>query len=114
MLAVCRLSADAPVPLWAQGPITCVCRTPDELSIVCSAEHVPEGVRCEQPYRALRIAGTLDFALTGILSAITVPLAVAQISIFAISTFDTDYVLVREEQLSRAIAALTAAGHEVR
>lgn len=114
LLAVCRLQAHESIPAWAtQSTFFSVTRTADELSIVCGVQHVPPGVRCEQPWRALEIEGPLPFALTGILLAIAAPLADANISIFALATFDTDYVLVRDTQFEQAKAALIAAGHRV-
>lgn len=114
-LAVCRLPADAPVPTWASaGVLVSITRTADELSIVCAEDGVPDGVRTERGWRALRVAGPLDFALTGVLAALTVPLAEAGVSIFALSTYDTDYLLVHENDLPQAILALERAGHTVR
>lgn len=114
-LAVCRLPADAPVPAWASaGALVSITRTADELSVVCAEEDVPNEVRAERGWRALKVVGPLDFALTGVLAALAVPLAEAGISIFALSTFDTDFVLVREGDLDRAMAALERAGHRVR
>src|SRR5438094_762702 len=102
--AVCRLPADANLPAWATfGPFVSLTRTPSELSVVCPQEVVPEGVRHEPGWRCLGIPGTLDFALVGILSSLVVPLAEAGVSVFAISTFDTDYLLIRESDLQRAI-----------
>ncbi len=113
-LAVCRLGPGDEAPGWARsGPLQAVVRTEGELSIVCDERAVPAGVRAERGFRALRVAGPLDFALTGVLAAIAAPLARAGVSIFAVSTFDTDYVLVREADLTRALAALAAAGHDV-
>jgi hypothetical protein len=113
-LAICRLPADAPMPaLAARAPLLSITRTAEELSIVCPAADAPPGAEVEASWRALRVAGPLDFALTGILAAIAAPLAQAGISIFAVSTFDTDYVLVREAALDAAIEALRRAGHEV-
>jgi hypothetical protein len=112
--AVARLAPDAGVPAWASaGPVTSITRTPDELSIVCGAGAVPGDLQAERGWRAIRVAGTIDFALTGILASVLAPLAAAGVSIFAISTFDTDYVLVREAALDRALAALRGAGHRV-
>jgi hypothetical protein len=112
--AVVRLAAGAAVPAWAwEGAVTSITRTPDELSIVCEADGVPGNVQAERGWRAMRVAGTIDFALTGILASVLSPLASAQVSIFAVSTFDTDYVLVREAALERALAALSGAGHRV-
>jgi hypothetical protein len=113
-LAVCRLEAGAAPPAWAMGgALWSVTGTADELSVVCGEERVPEGVRREAGWRALKVAGPLDFALTGVLSAIAAPLAAAGVSVFAVATFDTDYVLVREERLAEAVAALRAAGLSV-
>lgn len=113
-LAVCRLGADEPIPGWAvqrQG-FFAITATEDELSIVCPTAAVPADVKCEQPWRAIKVLGPLDFALVGILAGLAEVLARAQISIFAISTFDTDYILLKEPQLERAIAALKQAGHD--
>jgi uncharacterized protein len=108
--AIWKLPAPAPLP---QVPFFAAIRTGDELSLVTEEALAPSGVPCEHSWRALRVAGPLDFSLTGILAAIAVPLADAKVPIFALSTFDTDYVLVKETQLSAAIAALEAAGHVV-
>ncbi len=114
-LAVCRLDAGAEVPTWATaGTPFSVTRTPEELSVVCPEESVPDGVRCERGWRALVLEGPMDFSLVGVLASVTRPLAEAGVSIFSISTYDTDYVLVREEALDGAVAALRGAGHEVR
>jgi hypothetical protein len=113
-LAVCRLAAGDAFPHWLppHGFLS-VTRTPDELSIVCPQDTMPAGVRCEPGWRALAVAGPLDFGLTGILVSIAAPLAEAGISIFAISTFDTDYVLVKAERLDDAVEALRRAGHRI-
>jgi hypothetical protein len=114
-VAVCRLPADAPLPEWtarARSFLT-VSRTPEELSITADQTAVPAEVRCERGYRPIRVRGTLPTNLVGILVSIAEPLARAGISIFAISTYDTDYVLVKAADLDRAVAALEAAGHMV-
>lgn len=115
--AICRLPPDAAVPAWADETLApgfaSITRTRDELSIVCSEERVPPGITNSTDWRALRVAGTLDFAVTGILAALAAPLAAAGVSIFALSTYDTDYVLVRQGQLAEAIVALEHAGHRV-
>lgn len=113
-LAVCRLPAGAEAPAWLVGEtFASFTRAPDETSIVCRAAVVPEGVRVEAGWRALRVAGPLDFALTGILASLLVPLAAARVPVFALSTFDTDYLLVRDTALGDAVAALVGAGHRV-
>lgn len=112
--AVARLEPSDVIPAWAmQAPIFSATRTPEELSIVCARSQLPLQVRSECGWRCLRVAGTIDFAVTGVLASIAGPLANAGVSIFAISTYDTDYILVHEHALSAAIAALTAAGHDV-
>jgi hypothetical protein len=112
--AVCKLPAGSPLPAWATaGDFFSVTRTTDELSVVCREEAVPEGVVCERGWRCLRVAGAMPFTLVGVLASLTTPLASAGVSVFAISTFDTDYLLVPAGDLPRAVAALRAAGHLV-
>lgn len=112
--AVCRLDAGAAVPAWAaRGAFTSLTRTADELSVVCDEAAVPAGVRCEPGWCCLQVAGPLDFGLTGVLAALAVPLAEAGVSLFAVATFDTDYVLVQADAFAAARAALLAAGHTV-
>lgn len=90
-------------------------KTDDEISIVCQTKDVPaQIVEREDGWRAFRIEGTLDFSLVGILSKLSGVLAAAQIGIFAVSTYNTDYVLVKAEDFSRALDALGAEGYEVR
>jgi hypothetical protein len=114
-LAVCRLEAASDIPAWVDraGAFSCITRTPDELSIVCAVDAVPDGVPMEGPWRAFRIRGPLVMTLIGVVAAMANPLADAGIAIFAISTFDTDYVLVHEPDIEAAKAALTAAGHTI-
>jgi uncharacterized protein len=115
-LAVVRLDPADVVPVWATdgaAALHAVVRTPRELSVVCADGVVPDGARAERGFRALEVAGPLDFALTGILAAIARPLADAGVPIFAVSTFDTDDVLVHGDRLDDAVAALAAAGHRV-
>ena len=111
-LAVFRLPGDAAVPEWAmQGAFSSITRTPHELSIVTSIAAVPaDAQRTSGPWTAFMVHGPLDFALTGILSRIATALARAEISIFAISTFDTDYVLVPSADAEKARSALAASG----
>ena len=112
--AFCRLEPAAGLPGWAMAGAFCsVTRTAEELSIVCPEDAVPAGVRCEGGWRLLRVEGTLEMGLVGIMAALTAPLAQAGISLMAIATFDTDYLLVREATLGRALAALRGAGHGV-
>jgi L-ascorbate metabolism protein UlaG (beta-lactamase superfamily) len=113
-LSICRLRAGAEVPAWATGTsFFSVTRTEDELSIVCPEEDVPGGVSQERGWRALKLEGPFSLSMVGILSSLAAPLAEAGASIFAISTFDTDYVLVREGQLDLAVDTLRENGHLV-
>ena len=112
--AICRLGAGDRLPRWTtQGAFSSVTRTPEELSVVCEVGVVPDGVQAERGWRALAVRGPLDFSLTGVLAGLAGPLASAAISIFAVSTYDTDYVLVRERDLARAVVAIREAGHSV-
>jgi hypothetical protein len=109
--AICRLPADTFVPAWAtRGAFFSITRTAHELSVVCAEGSVPEGTRCEPGWRALRVAGVVDLSMVGVLARLAVPLAEAGVSLFAVSTFDTDYVLVKESDLDRAIEGLTRKG----
>ncbi len=112
-LAICRLPADAELPLWVKGSFWSVTRTPDELSVVCEEKEVPEGARAERDWRCFRVAGTLAFHLTGILASLASPLAEAGVSVFALSTFDTDYLLVKAHALEAAFNILEAEGHDI-
>jgi hypothetical protein len=112
-LAICRLEPQAPLPMWIEGAFTSITRTANELSIVCDASVVPASVTAQPDYRALAVRGPLDFSLVGMVADLSRALADASISIFVVSTYDTDFVLVRDADLDRAIAALRAAGHDV-
>ena len=114
-LAVSRLEATSRIPAWVDhaGDFVSITRTTDELSIVCAMDAVPKDVPMEGPWRAIRVHGPLVMTLIGVVAALANPLADAGISIFAISTYDTDYILVHEPDFEAAISALTAAGHTV-
>jgi len=112
--AICRLAAASPLPPWAAGgAFSSIVRTPHELSIVCASGEVPEDVQAERGYRGLVVRGPLDFGLVGIVAALSAVLASASISVFVVSTYDTDYLLVRARDLDRALVALRDAGHTV-
>jgi hypothetical protein len=112
--AICRLTADEPIPAWATArPFFAVVRTSAELSVMCAAELVPADIRASRVWRALRVLGPFDFDLVGIMLAVAAPLAKAGVSIMPVATYDTDYVLVRTAQLEAAVFALRAAGHTV-
>lgn len=110
-LAVCRLPAETDIPGWAQSTdLLSITRTRNELSIVCAERLVPPEVRAESGWRVFQVQGPLDFALIGMLAALVTPLSQAGVSVFALSTYETDYILVKESALPRAQQALTQAG----
>ncbi|MDQ4039828.1 MAG: ACT domain-containing protein [Actinomycetota bacterium] len=112
--AVCRMKPDRQLTLPGASPsIYSVTRTPAELSIVCASHLAPEDAEVEEGWSAMVVEGPLDFSLTGILASIADPLASAEISIFAVSTYDTDYVLLKSHQRDAAVRTLEAAGHTV-
>ena len=112
--AVCRLDAAAAFPPWAsRGAFASMTRTPHELSIVCPLDGVPEDVQAQRGYRGLVVRGPLDFSEVGIVAALAATLAAASISIFVVSTYDTDYLFLRDGDLDRAVVVLRDAGHSV-
>jgi len=113
--AVCRLEPDAQVPELPRGcGLFSWTHTSDELSLVCDEADAPEGARSEGGWRALVVAGPLAFEEVGILAELAATLAAAEVSLFALSTFDTDYLLVKQESLDTAIGALRQRGHDIR
>ena len=113
-MAICRLDPQEALPPWAGSAVlSSVTRTPDETTVVCREENVPAGVTCNKGWRCLRIGGTLDFSETGILSSVTAPLAGAGIPVYALSTYSTDLILIKEEDLSQAVFALVRSGDRV-
>jgi hypothetical protein len=113
VFAVCRLDPAAqPPPAPARG-FHSVTRTDDELSVICVEDAAPPDAAVERGWRGLQVAGPLDFALTGVASALTAPLAAAGVSVLPVATYETDYLFVRESALADALAALEAAGHVV-
>ncbi|MDX2005494.1 MAG: ACT domain-containing protein [Meiothermus sp.] len=114
LYAVSQLSPAAPVPSWADGEgFVSIGRTEEELSVVCLEARVPSGVKTDGGWRCFKFQGPFAFDQTGILSSVLEPLARAEVGIFAVSTFNTDYLLVKTENLERTVAALEAAGHLV-
>ena len=112
--AVLQLDPSASIPTWAlEGEFFTVSRSSEELSIVCLESNVPDGLRLERDWACLKLQGPFEFSMTGILLSVLEPLAKAEVGIFAVSTFDTDYVLVKNDLLETAIAALESVGHRV-
>lgn len=113
-LAVARLDPAADLPAWLpRDGFLSITRTSDELSIVVDEQALPGRVTAETGWRMLKVLGPLDFSLVGVLASLANPLAAAGVSIFAISTYDTDYLLVREAQFAQALAALAEAGFDL-
>ena len=114
MYGVCRLNNNSKIPEWgAKGEFSSITRTEDELSIVCLQNNIPEGIQCEKSWEVFKIEGPLDFSLIGILSAISSLMAEKGISIFAISTYDTDYILIKDKELNKAIEVLSNDKYEI-
>ena len=114
-VAICRLDPKAPIPEWALGSDWwSITRTSDELSVVCAETRVPASVASSRGWRALKFDGPLPLDQTGILASVTAPLAAAHVSVFALATFSTDFVLIPAAQQPAAIDALERAGHSVR
>lgn len=116
--AVCRLPSKVPLPPWAGRAFTSITRTSEELSIVCDERRLPPDlggidVQLERGWVLLKFHGPFALDAIGVLSSITKPLAEAAVSLFAISTFDTDYILIKRIHAKQAIAALTLAGHKL-
>ncbi len=111
-LSVCKISDIAAIDL--QKEFYFIGRTDEELSLVCRTEDVPaHTIECDDGWRGFRIQGVLDFSLIGILSKLSAILAEHKIGIFAVSTYNTDYILVKEENYDRALSALAAQGYTV-
>ena len=113
-MAVCRFDASEPLPKWLDvSDFYSVTRTRDELTVVCREDSVVPGTVGENGWRCIGVQGVLDFSEIGIIFTITQPLAKNGVSVFVISTYDTDYFLVKEKELPKTIDALTAAGHRI-
>jgi uncharacterized protein len=112
-VAVCRLAPGAAVPDWARGAFLSVTRTADELSIVCDDDAVPAEIQAERDWRVLKLEGPIPFEMTGVAAALLAPLAAAGISIFLVSTYDTDYLLLKSASFERALGVLRGAGYEI-
>jgi hypothetical protein len=112
--AVCRLRSKVSIPTWATaGHFFSITRRSDELSVVCRQDAVPHGIQSERDWRCLRVAGRTSFSVVGVLASLTAPLAEAEVCVFAVSTFDTDYLLVKEKDLKKAVDVLRRQGHTV-
>jgi hypothetical protein len=112
--AVCRLEKSAPIPEWLKESTFCsISRTFDELSFVCSQESIPVSIKCNKDWRCFQVEGPIPFSSTGIIASLTAPLADAKIPIFVFSTYNTDYFMVKDADLDKAISTLGAEGHTV-
>jgi hypothetical protein len=113
-LAICRLDPGDPLPPTpGEGPLWSLTVTPEEVTVICAAKEIPPGAKAERGWRAFKVEGPLEFEIVGILDSLLQPLVDARINVFAISTFDTDYVLVRAGDVRPASTALRVAGHTV-
>ena len=113
-LGICRLDPAGPIPDWVYtSPFFSVTRTSDELSVVCDETLIPEDRLCHKGWRSLKVKGPLNLSDTGILSSLAAPMARAHISLFSVSTHDTDYLLVKESDLLKTIDVFSLQGHRV-
>lgn len=115
LYAVCRLPAGSPLPAWAADlqPFVSLTRTSDEVSVTCPQAAVPAGIQQDADWRVLKLEGPFDLALTGILAPIAAALADARVNVFVVSTYDTDYVLVKAARLEEAFRAIETLGHRI-
>ncbi|MBX4268607.1 ACT domain-containing protein [Clostridium estertheticum] len=112
--SVCRLNKNEQIPEWVKNSsFYSISKTSDELSIVCSQDIIPSNIKCEKDWRILKVEGPLDFSLIGIISSISTILALKRISIFAVSTYDTDYILVKNKDIDNTILALSNERYEI-
>jgi len=113
-LAVVRLAPGAEIPSWAESSsLFSITATARETSLVCARRSVPKKAQQAGPFTAFAVEGPLDFSLTGILAELLQPLAEIEISIFTISTFDTDWILVPQDDADRAAEEWRRRGHDV-
>ena len=113
-MAVCRFEPSAPLPGWIDQPgFYSITRTAEELSVVCNEEHVSPGTQSEAGWRCFQLLGPFTFSEIGIISSLTQPLSESGVCVFVISTFDTDYLMVKDKDLAKTIDSLTVQGHQV-
>jgi hypothetical protein len=114
-MAICRMEPHEGIPAWVvESPFYAVIRTEDELSLVCPEERVPQEIKSDRGWCCLKIQGPMALSETGVLASLTGPIAEAGISVFVVSTFDTDYLLIKKKNLVRATRVLRQAGHSFR
>jgi hypothetical protein len=115
LFAICRLDPDGFIPHWALlGDFVSLTRTNTELSIICPQENVPEDALAERGWRCIKADGSFDFSVSGVHASLALPLAEAQISTLAVATYDTDHILVKDEELDHAVQVLKQVGHSFR
>ena len=111
---ICSLPNTAPIPEWAlKQSLVSITRTKKELTIVCPQDVIPSQCKSDLNWRCFRLDGTFDLNQIGVISSISAPLAQNGISIYVISTYDTDYFLVQQENLEQTISALSNSGHSI-
>ena len=114
MYAVCQFHPDKHIPYWALlGDFVSLTRTHEELSIVCQQDNVPDEIQAERGWRCVQVQGAFDFSESGVNASLAIPLAEAEISVLAIATYATDYLLVKEENVEQVIQVLEHAGHSI-
>lgn len=112
--ALTQLPPGSAAPAWARGQFISVTQSPEGISVVSDEAAVPAGLKTRGGFRCLEVVGAFELSSVGVVAAAVQPLSEAGVSLFAYSTWETDYILVPEDDLRRATAALTEAGHKVR
>jgi hypothetical protein len=112
--AICRLDATAEVPGWGtSGAFSSITRTANELSVICEEAYVPADVKAERGFQCIQLEGPFAFQETGILESFLAPLARSRVPVFALSTYDTDWILIQKKHWENALVVLSEAGHEL-
>lgn len=112
--AVCQLPVGSDIPQWVDGEFVSITQTGKELSIICRDNKIPLGVKAERSWALLKIDAVLDFSMVGIIAGISEVLSAAKISIFVMSTYDTDYIMIKRTSLPYAINSLESAGYRIK
>src|SRR5258708_6806722 len=112
---MCHLEPNGHIPYWGLmgDDFVSLTRTHNELSIACLQENVPDDIQADRNWRCIKVEGAFDFKMAGVHASLAVPLAQADISILAIATYETDHLLVKEQDLANALQVLEAAGHHI-
>jgi hypothetical protein len=114
IFGICVFANNIPIPEWAATASLCsITRTGKELTVVCPQNIIPADIEHDREWRCFRIDGSFDLEQIGVISSLAAPLAQAGISIYVVSSYDTDYILVKDEKVEQVIAVLSRDGHSI-